>query len=195
MANNGMTIDDLNTVAAMTAQDEVPVWDNEASGEPTKKVTGQNLANSVKSLANLPNTTEMNTALSGKQDMLTFDTTPIMGSNNPVTSGGVYTAIQQSTAIFNAVRLNSASNKTSHTINIPTDSAHFLIICSTSYGLNAYGIVATTSGGLVNENNLAVEGITLSVGTGTLIVNVGSTARPLVVIDICIRGEGHCTLS
>jgi hypothetical protein len=63
MANNGMTIDDLNTVAALTAQDEVPVWDNEASGEPTKKVTGQNLANSVKSLANLPNTTEMNDAI------------------------------------------------------------------------------------------------------------------------------------
>ena len=33
------------------------------------------------------------TALSGKQNTLTFDTTPTSGSQNPVTSGGVYSAI------------------------------------------------------------------------------------------------------
>lgn len=32
-------------------------------------------------------------AINGKQDKLTFDSTPISGSNNPVTSGGVYSAI------------------------------------------------------------------------------------------------------
>ena len=57
------TIDDLNALAALTAADEVPVWDSEESGEPTKKITAQNMANSVKSLASLPNTTEMNTAI------------------------------------------------------------------------------------------------------------------------------------
>lgn len=31
--------------------------------------------------------------LSGKQDSLTFDSTPTSGSSNPVTSGGVYTAL------------------------------------------------------------------------------------------------------
>lgn len=35
---------------------------------------------------------EMDTALAGKQDKLTFDTSPTSGSTNPVTSGGVYTA-------------------------------------------------------------------------------------------------------
>lgn len=34
------------------------------------------------------------TALSGKQDKLTFDSAPTAGSTNPVTSGGVYDAIQ-----------------------------------------------------------------------------------------------------
>ena len=63
MPTNGMTIDGLNTVSSLTAQDEVPVWDKEASGEPTRKITAQNMANSVKSLASLPNTTEMNTAI------------------------------------------------------------------------------------------------------------------------------------
>lgn len=33
--------------------------------------------------------------LETKQDVLTFDTTPTPGSDNPVTSGGVYTALQE----------------------------------------------------------------------------------------------------
>lgn len=63
MATNGMTINGLNPLSALTADDKIPVWDTGASGEPTKEITAQKLANSVKSLANLPNTTEMNTAI------------------------------------------------------------------------------------------------------------------------------------
>lgn len=58
-----MTIDELNALTTLTAADEVPVWDSEESGEPTKKITASNLAASVKSLASLPNTTEMNNAI------------------------------------------------------------------------------------------------------------------------------------
>lgn len=60
---NGTTIDGLNSVTSLTAQDEVPVWDSEESGEPTKKITASNLAASVKSLASLPNTSEMEAAI------------------------------------------------------------------------------------------------------------------------------------
>ena len=42
-----------------------------------------------------------------KQDKLTFDTTPTTGSTNPVTSGGVADAIQQSTAINDPALLTS----------------------------------------------------------------------------------------
>lgn len=80
-----MTIDELNAITTLTAADEVPVWDSEESGEPTKKITASNLAASVKSLGNLI----------GAGDL---DSTPTSGSNKAVTSGGVYTAIQQSTA-------------------------------------------------------------------------------------------------
>lgn len=59
----GTTIDGLNAVTSLTTNDEMPVWDKEASGEPTKKITASNLASSVKSLASLPNTTEMNAAI------------------------------------------------------------------------------------------------------------------------------------
>lgn len=63
MPTNGMTINGLNPLSALTADDKIPVWDTGASGEPTKEITAQNMANSVKSLASLPNTTEMNTAI------------------------------------------------------------------------------------------------------------------------------------
>lgn len=81
-----MTINELNALTALTAGDELPVWDAEASGEPTKKITAQNMANSVKTLANL-------------QGTLTFDTTPTTGSTNPVTSGGIKTAIANSQSV------------------------------------------------------------------------------------------------
>lgn len=44
-------------------------------------------------LAAKANTADVDTALVAKQDALTFDTTPTAYSNNPVTSGGVYSAI------------------------------------------------------------------------------------------------------
>lgn len=40
-------------------------------------------------------TTQLQNGLSGKQNTLTFDTTPTQGSANPVTSGGVYSAFAQ----------------------------------------------------------------------------------------------------
>lgn len=81
-----MTIDGLNALTTLTAGDELPVWDVEASAEePTKKITAQNMAASVKSLGSLIGTGDL-------------DSTPTQGSNKAVTSGGIYTAIQQRTA-------------------------------------------------------------------------------------------------
>ena len=42
-----MTIDELLSLAGLTANDEIPVWDAEAADEPTKKITAANLASSV----------------------------------------------------------------------------------------------------------------------------------------------------
>lgn len=134
----GTTIDGLNAVTSLTAQDEVPVWDAEASGEPTKKITAQNMTASVKTLGSLVNTSEMNTALAGKQNTLTFDTTPTTGSTNPVTSGGIADAIAQSTA-----KSTSTANVTIYTGNI-TAYVNKLLKCA---GLvYAFLEVETTSG-------------------------------------------------
>lgn len=47
-------------------------------------------------------TTEMTNGLAGKQNTLTFDTTPTEGSQNPVTSGGIYSAF--ATAVSGAYK-------------------------------------------------------------------------------------------
>lgn len=57
----------------------------------------------VTKLAALPTNTQLTTLLNGKQDTLTFDSVPTEGSNNPVKSGGVYSAIDdEKTARENA---------------------------------------------------------------------------------------------
>lgn len=60
-----MTIEELLAATGLTANDLVPIWDAEAASnvEPTQKITAAQLAAAVKSLASLPNTTEMNTAI------------------------------------------------------------------------------------------------------------------------------------
>ena len=39
-----MTIDELLAAVDLTANDEIPIWDAEATGEPTKKITAANMA-------------------------------------------------------------------------------------------------------------------------------------------------------
>ena len=53
----------------------------------------------VQKLDALPTMQELTQLLAGKQNALTFDTTPTQGSTNPVTSNGVYQAIMAATGI------------------------------------------------------------------------------------------------
>jgi len=48
-----MTIHELLQAAGLTANDEIPIWDVDGTGEPTKKITAQQLAAAVVTLANL----------------------------------------------------------------------------------------------------------------------------------------------
>ena len=82
MANKRIT--DLTETSALTDTDFLAI-DNASS--TTRKVSYQNLGTAVS------NSIAMTTALGNKQDTLTFDTTPTDLSTNPVTSGGVYTAL------------------------------------------------------------------------------------------------------
>ena len=48
-----MTIHELLQAVGLTADDEIPIWDVDGPGEPTKKITAQQLAAAVVALANL----------------------------------------------------------------------------------------------------------------------------------------------
>ena len=52
---------------------------------------------------------DVNTTLSGKQNTLTFDSTPTNGSTNPVTSGGVYSSIQTLTNMIDVAYYDSTT--------------------------------------------------------------------------------------
>ena len=65
-----MTIDELLSLAGLTANDEIPVWDAEAVDEPTKKIKAQNLAASVKALAGLVGEAEFTEQLVDKADVI-----------------------------------------------------------------------------------------------------------------------------
>lgn len=55
---------------------------------------------------------DINTALAGKQDTLTFDDSPTASSSNPVKSGGVYTALsgKQGTLTFDNAPTSGSNN-------------------------------------------------------------------------------------
>lgn len=58
----------------------------------------------------LSNQTDLQSALNAKQNTLTFDSAPTSGSNNPVTSGGLYTAFEKEIMYFNNQPVSAATN-------------------------------------------------------------------------------------
>jgi len=140
----GTTIDDLNTVTSLTAQDKVPVWDAEASNEPTKKITAQNMANSMKSLANLPNTTEMNAAIE--------QSTATGGSNYFQSPDG--TLIQWG-------RINSGALTSDSVTAVPISLSQSFI--NDTYSINAMINSAAPQQFSVSYSNVAVNGFRINV--------------------------------
>lgn len=54
---------------------------------------------------------DLNSRIEDKQDALTFDSTPTSGSTNPVTSGGVYTALSAAgdSNVIETVKVNGTA--------------------------------------------------------------------------------------
>lgn len=118
-----MQIKDLPSSSTLAASD---VLAKDTSSGTTQKITAAQFAADVKVLADL-------------QGKLTFDSTPTAGSTNPVTSAGIATAIQQSTATAFTQKDESASNivstgsevvVTTKTITSPKASSNVLIVYS-----------------------------------------------------------------
>ena len=88
---------------------DIPAWLTDYNGDMQKidagihaaKVQAEGAANGVSALQ---------TAVSGKQDRLTFDDAPTQNSSNPVKSGGVYAALQNVSVQTDAVPTAGSTN-------------------------------------------------------------------------------------
>ena len=108
------------------------------------------------------------TTWNAKQNALTFDTTPTNASTNPVTSGGVYTAL--------ADKANTSSLATVATSGSYNDLTNKPTIPTTTSSVTQDSTAALTSGGAYTA--LAGKQDTLTPGTGITITNnvISSTA-------------------
>lgn len=87
------TLDDLDDYATL---DDLDGKQNALTTEQLAAVNSGVTSETVAQVAeNKSDIAALDTALAGKQDTLTFDTTPTAGSTNPVTSGGIQAAIAQ----------------------------------------------------------------------------------------------------
>lgn len=81
---------------------DIPAWLSDYNGDMSKIDTGIHAAK-VQADGAASGVSILQTTVSGKQDRLNFDTAPIAGSTNPVTSGGIYNALQNAQIQTDAV--------------------------------------------------------------------------------------------
>lgn len=111
--------------------------------------------------------TELDTLLGGKQNSLTFDSTPSANSSNPVTSAGIYAALIQSVRDLYVVTLPNVSNS-KRTFSAPGITAnHKMLVEGWAYFSNASAVGSsltittaanqiTVSGTITGTTNIVV---------------------------------------
>ena len=91
-----------NYLLSQFESSDVPAWLTDYNGDMQKIDAGIHAAK-VQAEGAASGVSALQTAVSGKQDRLTFDSAPISGSSNPVTSGGIYEALQNVSVQTDAV--------------------------------------------------------------------------------------------
>lgn len=107
---------------------------------------------------------DINTALAGKQDTLTFDNSPTSGSNNPVKSGGVYSALATEIMIVDFGTISSLPVTKSNAA-IKADHAVLAYELGTP-GAQTGDWTITTSAGSVSVSGTIVGSTTLKLVLG-----------------------------
>ena len=88
---------------------DIPAWLTDYNGDMQKIDAGIHAAKTQAAGA-ASGVSALQTAVSGKQDRLTFDSAPTSGSSNPVTSGGVYDALLHVSVETDAVPTAGSTN-------------------------------------------------------------------------------------
>lgn len=110
------------------------------------------------------------TALDAKQDTLNFDNVPTANSNNPVKSGGVYTALVQGFRDVYKVTLPSASESKKSFTAVGITANHVMVVEGFAYFSNS-SVVTSKLSITTAANSITITG-TLS-GTTDIIVTLG----------------------
>ena len=147
---------------------------------------------------------EMDTALAGKQDTLTFDNAPTDGSNNPVKSDGIYDALAGKQDIFERISYanwqlltpQQQAAKPYYIYDYPNSGT--VQAANVAYSNTSSGLSATTAQGGIDElasekqdktdNNLTTTNKTVVGGinelkSGLTNVNSGYLSKQFVVIN------------
>ena len=130
---------------------------------------------------------EVDTLLGGKQNTLTFDSTPTASSTNPVTSGGVRSYVDSNLA---RGRLAGA---TSYTLSVSSNSMNFLLIGTTAGTQYIYaGIIYTLSSGNTGHFDIA-KGANVDITNGhnqiTVTFTTQSSSTTAYYLSIPINGS------
>lgn len=128
--------------------------------------------------------TEVDTLLATKQNTLTFDSTPTENSTNPVTSGGVYNAINGAKSYTDKAINYLRWELGSHTLDVvsDTDTSFSKSVPSGAIGcqINQVGGKSYKSENLLNIADVAettTNGITYKVENGVITLNGTATQR------------------
>ena len=107
-------------------------------------------------------TTHVITALSNKQDILTFDTTPTAGSVNPVTSGGIREAIDRANVPY------AASAGTASTANYANSAGSVGGVANPApKDVGAGGVGAIVFGVVLSRSDISPNGTVSSVSVSS----------------------------
>lgn len=92
----------MNYQLSQFQSSDIPAWLTDYNGDMQKIDAGIHAAK-VQADGAASGVSILQTTVSGKQDRLNFDNTPVAGSTNPVTSGGIYNALQNAQIETDAV--------------------------------------------------------------------------------------------
>ena len=113
----------------------------------------------------------------------------ITGSNMTAVSKGGLNALQGSVSdIVGAISLLQSTSATTHEMTFGNSGAYVLFVGSNATGMRGVYEVGTTSGGVVVVTAVESAGITTTTATNKVTFSVGTTARPLTVLAITLRG-------
>lgn len=109
-----MTIDELLAASGLTANDEIPIWDAEATGEPTKKIVAQNLAAGIGVLGGFASESELS-EFAPKSDLTSIIATGTTNTTGATITAGTYfylngTLVRALTDIASGATFTSGTN-------------------------------------------------------------------------------------